>query len=215
MKESFSKTRAHQRYKLADGTPVPGVTTVLGILAKPALLHWAWECGMAGEDYRKTRDAAADVGTIAHWLIECHLRGVEPDTSGFSPADLDKAENAAIKFIAWWDAGRYELVAAEQQLVSERHRYGGTLDIVARRGGETVLVDIKTSKAIYPEYWRQVAAYGRLLDEPPAAYVICRIGKEASDGDFEVAERREVGGHWRVFLACLDAYNAIKQEGKG
>lgn len=36
-KKLATKSRPHQTYYLADGTKVPGVTTVLGIIAKPAM----------------------------------------------------------------------------------------------------------------------------------------------------------------------------------
>lgn len=214
-KVKFSKTKAHQRYTLADGTPVPGVTTVLGVLNKPALMHWAWEQGRAGLDYRKTKDQAANIGTLAHWLCECHLKGQEPDTSEFSAADIDKAENAALKFMGWWDSAGLVLVGSECQIVSETHRYGGTLDIVAcDKQGRGVLVDLKSSKGIYDEYFFQLAAYSKLLPTPemPAVIsrcVIVRIGKEAEDGDFEVQERADLSREWMVFEAALRLHRAL------
>ena len=39
------RSRAHITYKLADGTAVPGVTTVLSVLNKPALVKWANNLG--------------------------------------------------------------------------------------------------------------------------------------------------------------------------
>jgi hypothetical protein len=216
-KIKLGKTRAHQRYTLSDGTRVPGVTTVLGIINKPALLKWAWQCGVDGIDYTKARDGAADVGTVAHRLIECHLKGEVLDTSEVAPADLALAESAFIKFLDWWDKGGYELVCCEVQLVHEIQRYGGTLDIVARRpDGALCLVDIKTSKAIYPEMWRQVAAYGALYEfcrgAKPDAYAICRIGRSDKDADWEVQERGDVGRQYAAFMAILRAYQAIKAE---
>jgi len=50
---------AHQPYRLADGSIVPSVTTILGILDKPRLPYWAWDLGRQGLDYREVRDAAA------------------------------------------------------------------------------------------------------------------------------------------------------------
>lgn len=168
---------------------------------------------MAGEDYRKTRDAAADAGTLAHWLIECHLTRRKPDLSEFSPAVVDQAENAALKFISWWDKSGLAFAMSEAQLVSELHGYGGTIDVLARRGSDTVLIDIKTSKAIYPEMWRQVAAYGLLLPRQPDAYIIARIGKDDKDADWEVQERRDLSRQAATFLAVLGAYKALKAEG--
>ena len=223
-KIKFEKTKAHQRYKLPDGTVVPGVTTVLGIMNKPALLNWAWKLGMEGIDFRKAKDQAADIGTIAHWLIECHLIGVEPDTGDFSPNDLDKAKLAVGKFIAWWEAGSFTLVSSEKQLVaSVKPYYGGTLDIMARDiDGRVVLIDLKTSKAIYDEYWQQVAAYGELYEQNRSfdttihedsisRYMICRIGKEEVS-NFEVQERTDLKRELNIFVKCLELYKALHEK---
>ncbi len=40
-------------YRTADGTQVPGVTTVLGSSLgwkTPGLIHWAWKLGTEGKD---------------------------------------------------------------------------------------------------------------------------------------------------------------------
>lgn len=63
-------TKAHTRYRTKSGMIVPGVTTVLSLLAKPALIYWAWNLGMQGEDYRKIKEKAADIGTVTHYLVE-------------------------------------------------------------------------------------------------------------------------------------------------
>jgi len=215
-KVKYSKIRTHQRYKLGDGSVATGVTTALNIISKPALMHWAWKCGCDGIDYRKTRDQAADIGSLAHWMCECHLKGVEPDMSEFSPADTSKAENAFLKFLDWWQKGKYTLTASEIQLVSEIYRYGGTLDIVARDTDDRLcLCDIKTSKAVYEEMWYQVAAYQRLWDEHHpydmiSSVSIVRIGKQAEDGDFEVQTRKDLAKHFTVFKAALHLYQAMK-----
>jgi hypothetical protein len=212
----YDPTAAHQSYKLADGTPVPGVTTVLGVINKPALLGWAWEEGRAGRDYRKSRDKAADVGTLAHWMIECHLKGLTPVVDTFSAEDISKAENAVIKFMSWWDSQGLMLVASECQLVSEDMHCGGTLDIVARRrDGALALVDIKTSKGIYDEMIYQVAAYAAMWNEQPgsepiAACIIARFGKQLDEGDFEVREFGDLSKHLTVFVCANALYAAIK-----
>jgi hypothetical protein len=217
-KVKLEKTKSHQTYKTKDGVKVPGVTTVLGIINKPALLAWAWQCGVDGIDFRKSKDKAADIGTIAHFLIECHLKGQEADTSDFSPADVSKAENAVIKFMSWWDAGKFKVVASEAQLVSENYRYGGTLDIVAKDSqGITSLIDLKTGKGIYNEMWHQVnGAYRQLWDElhpddEVERVIICRIGKEEV-GDFETQERIVAGRDFEIFKAALDLYRLIKDK---
>jgi hypothetical protein len=217
-KVKYEKTKTHQTYKTRDGNKVPGVTTVLGIINKPALLAWAWQCGMDGIDFRKSKDKAADIGTIAHFLIECHLKGVEPDTSEFAPADLSRAETAYIKWLSWWDAGKFTFIASEIQLVSEKHKYGGTLDIVAKdSAGITTLIDLKTGKGIYDEMWFQVnGAYRQLWDElhpddEVERVIICRIGKE-EQGDFETQERIVAGRDFEIFIAALNLYRLLKNK---
>lgn len=221
-KVKLEKTKIHQKYLLADGREVVGVTTALGIMNKPALLAWAWAEGKAGRDFRKVKDQAADIGTLAHFLCECHLKGIEADTSEFSPADLSKAENAVIKFMTWWDKEGFTLVASESQLISEQLEYGGTLDIVAKdKEGVLHLIDIKTSKAIYEEYWFQVAAYRKLWNEnnlpenliKGATYIV-RIGKEANEDDFETPSRTDLSREFDVFLKCLALYKAVKENKK-
>ena len=56
----MTTTKAHVRYRTKSGIMVPGTTTVLNLLAKPALVYWAWNLGMQGEDYRKVRDKAME-----------------------------------------------------------------------------------------------------------------------------------------------------------
>ena len=100
---SPSKTRAHQRYKLENGTIVPGVTTIIGSHLgwnKNALIAWARKEALAGNDPNKVRDHAADIGTCAHYLIECYFKNTEPDMSEYSALVADKAENCFIAFLS-------------------------------------------------------------------------------------------------------------------
>lgn len=160
-------TAAHQRYRNAQGNIVPGVTTILNLLAKPALIHWAWNLGMMGEDYKKVSERAATVGTITHYLVECFLKQIEPDLSEYSPANVERARTAYFEFENWWLTQGLVVVGAEIQLSSERMQCGGTMDCVARSidTGDLWLLDIKTSKGVYPEMEYQLAAYWAIWDE--------------------------------------------------
>jgi len=223
-KVKFDKTAAHQVYITPDGIVCPGVTTVLGAtIPKPALLAWAWKLGKVGKDYRKVKDAAADVGTIAHWLIEMYLTGQEPDTDDFSPNDLAKAKIAFDKFMAWWNTNKFTFVQSEAQLVAQTEPwFGGTLDILAKdTEGSMVLIDLKTSKGIYQEMFFQLSAYSDLYEQNRyfdtrfnkcgelKRFIICRIGKEESDSDFEIQERQSLINEFDVFLKCLALYEAL------
>jgi hypothetical protein len=211
------KTKVHTVYKLADGKRVPSVTTVLGILNKPALLDWAWQCGCDGLDYRAVRDDAAGVGSLAHYLIMCHLRGEQPDTSEYSAQDIKRAENCLIKYYDWEKEHKVEPVLIEEALVSEQYRFGGTIDCLAKFNDELWLVDYKTGKAIYPEMFYQLAAYRQLLEEAGhhiANARILRIGRDETS-DFEERIITDLSRQWDIFLNCLEIYTLQKEIRKG
>jgi len=90
-KESkFSKrSKIHNPYFTKSGVRVPGVTTVLNVIAKPALIHWAWDLGIKNIDYKTFRDELADVGTLAHDMILMHIQGGEVDTSEYGQRLID------------------------------------------------------------------------------------------------------------------------------
>ena len=67
-------------YRLADGTKVPGVTTILGRWKDSGgLLQWAFKQGQSGaRTLYEERDKAADIGTLAHAMVEHRLTGRDP-----------------------------------------------------------------------------------------------------------------------------------------
>jgi hypothetical protein len=213
MKLDFEK--AHTTYLNAKGEELPGVTTVLDILGKPALIYWAWNQGKKGLDYRKVSSKAADVGTVAHALSEAYLKGMELDTSNL-PADvLDTAETSYIQFVQWWDQQGLDVMFTERALISEKWQCGGTMDIMARRrsNGNIVVIDLKTSKAIYREMRIQLSAYAAMSEEMGGPKVderiIARIGKE-SKGDFEAQTVYDWANCVDAFDKIAAAYHALK-----
>ena len=74
-KKIAKRAKAHTIYKLANGKRVPGVTTVLGIINKPALVKWANNLGLQGIDSTTYVDGTAKIGTLAHEMIQEYLGG--------------------------------------------------------------------------------------------------------------------------------------------
>jgi hypothetical protein len=219
-KTKLVRNAPHQKYFLSDGkTQVPGGSTICKIGDDPAaLIHWAWNLGREGKDYKKERDKAADVGTIAHFLIECFLNEQVADLSDYDQADIDKALVCYNKFHDWWNEQSLEKVATEIQLVHNAARYGGTIDLVAKRSnGDHVLIDFKTSKKISDSYWRQCAGYAALwdhnqeykADQRIKDHCIVRIGKQ-DEGDFEVVWKPDLLKEWDVFQKQVDLYWALQ-----
>ncbi|MEW6016458.1 MAG: hypothetical protein AB1760_00125 [Pseudomonadota bacterium] len=208
--EAVSKAKAHTTYRLADGTRVAGTTTVLAVLAKPALVKWANQIGLQGVEVGKYVDALADIGTLAHALITHDLGGPAPDLAAYSPEAIDKAENAFIKYLDWRKQHNVEPVFVERPLVSEKFRYGGTLDVYAHIDGAPAIIDIKTSKRIYSEHIHQVAAYRQLAVENgfDVDHVrILQVGRTDDEGFTErVVSLAELRRHWQIFRCCLTIY---------
>lgn len=204
-----SKTRAHIQYKLQDGTLVPGVTTIIGsVLAKPALIHWAWNLGRQNIDYRKFRDDKADIGTLAHSMIMAHLKGEEPETDDYSKQQIDQAENCVLSYFNWEKDHPFKPILVEHPLVSEKHGFGGTIDCLARLNGRTSLVDYKTGKAIYDDYMFQLAAYKLLLEENKHKIDEARILNIGRSEDEEFLDKLagDLQFEKGIFLNCLSIY---------
>jgi len=207
------RAKAHTMYTLADGTVVPGVTTVLQVLSKPALVTWANKLGLAGIDSTKFMDEKAAIGDLAHQMIADYLRGVQTDTSEYSKQQIDQAENAVLSFLEWAKYKRISPIFLEEPMVSEQYRFGGTPDCLALINGELTLLDIKTSAAIFPEMLIQIAAYRQLVIErghTPYKLIILRVGRTADEG-FEERLVNHVDKRLEIFLHALAIYNLQKE----
>lgn len=210
------KFKAHIVYKTADGKRVPGVTTITGILAKPALIHWAWDLGIQGKDYKKYKNNLADIGTLTHEMIVCFCKGETPDTSDYSNKQIEQAEKCFAKFKNWLNQNPVEFIFAEKPFVSEKYRYGGTLDSLARRknNGNIILLDYKTSKAVYGEQFLQLSGYHNLVHENTDyridENIILRIGRDDIEG-FEAIPRKDLKIEWEFFKHCKSVYDLRKK----
>lgn len=173
--------RGRRYYRFAGEEELyPSVTTALQVLNKPAIGPWLMKLAAesarafllehAGEEVtgelaeavaqaaRSARsDTAADHGAAVHEAIHCSLQGL--------PYDV-QYEPEVTAYRRWLEAEDLSPVATELPLLSRQLEAGGTIDVVAvDRGGRIVLVDWKTSAAVYPEYHYQLGAYALLWQE--------------------------------------------------
>jgi len=219
----MGKSKAHQVYRLKDGTRVPGCTTITGVMDKPVLKVWANKLGLGlitGEptELGKYMDNLADIGTLAHKMVENHIGKImkveiDEDYSDYNEKQISMAENAALKFFSWEKENKVEYLASELQMVSEKHRFGGCCDIYALLNGKKTLIDLKTSKGIFGEMFTQVAGYKMLLEEngyPVENVKILRIGRDESEG-FDDKSVPLIETHQKRFLVCLELYKLNKQ----
>lgn len=201
-----------QGYSLADGRKIPGTTTVLGASlgwSKGPLMAWAHRMGREGKDLYGERDAAADIGTIAHEAAECHIRGVQFEMPAIPAEAVAKVQSAYAAYLEWRDDSRIEVVSAEVRYVSELWHYGGTLDGIGTKNGKRVLIDFKTSNGTYAEHLIQLAAYHQLdleaTGEPFERWHLLRFGKER--GDFHHHSYKPIPEAWEAFKCLRKLYD--------
>ena len=200
-------------YKLADGKRAPSVTTILGVLDKPGLDRWRVKQALAGTDPYANMNAA-DAGTIAHAAIEADLGfgpGAPPvEMTGRSDEVLREARVAFTHFRQWRAGHDLQPLLMEEVLVSEAHRYGGTADFYGMIDGKLEVADFKTSGAVYPENFVQLAAYRKMLEEAGhevEGVRVIRVGREADAAvPYEDVGRTDTDNDFDIFLSCLRLY---------
>ena len=209
--------KPHITYKNAAGKVVVGVTTALNMLAKPALIPWAYKRGLSGLDLYGSRDKAANIGTIVHARIMAYSQGEEIDKSNIAPDVWDATENSMRSFFEWAEPRDVTPLVVEQPLVSEKYGYGGTPDIYGIMDGDKTLLDFKTGSGLYEEHYIQLAAYAHLLKEAGneiKKIVILNIPK-SSDDSFSLksisADDKSMGLRFKKFLKLVEIWEIDRE----
>jgi len=177
-------------------------------------------------NFRKVSAKATTAGTIAHNMVESWIhsgpqeqRALEKKTASQIASDTRcgaqaarQTHNAFSAFREWVDTNHFEMHMTEIPLISEEHLFGGTIDCVGTIGDEWVILDWKTSKALYVDYIVQVAAYKILYDEnyvdPIDTCHLVRFDKETAD--FEHRSIRSAEVPQEAFLCLRRAYDLFR-----
>ena len=209
-------------YKTKDGKRAEGVTTIIGRFKDSgALLWWAFEQGKAAERgeikslYDK-RDAAADAGTLAHSLVEAHIK--KQPLPKLPDNDIGKAAQQGYEnYLQWESNSRITFVETEIELVSETYRFGGCPDAIGMdTQGRACIIDFKTSSSgPYTDWLLQLAAYKILwLENHPLEPIIggfhlLKFSKE--NADFSHFYWSELNEAEEYFILILKAYSLDKK----
>ncbi|HEY2979921.1 MAG TPA: PD-(D/E)XK nuclease family protein [Anaerolineales bacterium] len=160
--------------------------------------------------HQKELAKAGEIGTQTHQLIEWTMRTALGADAGPKPIVSDKALWGFMAFEDWAKSVALKPVLIEQTVYSKTHQYAGTMDLLGRVNGVMTLIDIKTSRAVYPEAHLQAAAYQVALIEmgyvAPAAGLIVRLPKTETDPAFEVVTVPPVTDLFPVFLAVKELW---------
>lgn len=158
-------SKQHTVYRNKQGVRLPGITTLIGLRDKPALVPAANKLGLQGIDSVAHWKELAIIGRCVHEMIHDDLVGREFNGKDYTPRQIDKAENGFIKYLEWKKGKVIEPILLEKPLVSEEYQFGGTLDIYARVDGRLELIDAKSGSGIWPEHWLQLAGLSLILKE--------------------------------------------------
>lgn len=216
-----------------DGELLPGVTTILGTLAKPALIAWASkmcaeyvkehgnkvylndgflhyevteeQLDKAKNAHAQKRDKAADAGTDIHSRVEEYIKLMITDQAGNAIA-MNGYDNPQLeKFVNWAVENKVVFHESEKKLYSPTHKFAGTADFTATIDGKLFVGDLKTSNGFYGmEAVLQCAGYRICLEEMgDETYSGAVIIRIGKDNSFEEMYREDPDGEDKKTFLAL------------
>jgi len=155
--------------------PFVSVTTVLGVIGKPALQYWFGkevykamvnDPGLSEKEALSapyvTSKAAMKRGTTVHAIVENYV-----DNKDYVDSASEEFKPYAKAFYNWVKDFDVEILEHEKTVLSHKYGYAGTMDLIVkfRNSGRIMIIDIKTGKDIYDDYFLQLSAYKQGLEE--------------------------------------------------
>lgn len=178
-----------------DGKPLMGVTTVLSVISKPALIQWSanMACDFIKDAQvwklvpdtppmimigREELDDLIKEARSAHrikkekagdWGTQVHEAIESWIKAGVSPTENILTQENQLKaftnFEEWAKSNNVKFIESEKYLWSTKMWTGGIVDLVFEMDGKKYIGDIKTSSGIYNEAFFQMGAYHLMLEE--------------------------------------------------
>jgi hypothetical protein len=201
-----------------------GITTVLGVLNKPALVPWAarmaveyittnewteWAtndiCYVKKETleeaktaYAKKREDGAKKGTDTHALVEEYVNECI-ERNGGKPFFVSIHESIQV-FVDWARKENITFISAETPLVSQKHWIAGTADLIFEKDGKRYIGDIKTYKKIWDRQpFYQCAGYAMMYEEMNTILVVSSEEQEWHNSD-EFTNTKKIAGYCVINL---------------
>lgn len=204
-----------------DGKPMTGVTTILGVIAKPKLIQWAADeaCNYVqmrldkagdtrSEWYRnpleldevlkearkahtKKKEAAGTKGTDVHSEVEGYIKACLAMGGDANLWDNPIQSEMMKKFVEWSVSNQVKFLDSEKHVYSKEWFVAGTFDFSFEKDGKRFIGDLKTMKKM----WDRVPFF------QTAAYrkMSIEMGEKEYDGSCIVninKETNELTEHW-------------------
>lgn len=218
-----------------DGKPLLGVTSVLSVISKPALVQWSANEAIkyikenlsykrlklfkkgylvikdkvleeARMAHRIKKEVAGDWGTELHKAVEDWIKEKVIPTRLFQENQIIAFDN----FVKWSKDNKVKFLESEKHIWSEKLWIGGICDMVIEMDGKKYIADIKTSSGIYNEAFFQMGAYDMCLEEMGtkdiSGYIVINLKK---DGKMEIKETNDMLQNREAFKFALGLYKIV------
>ncbi len=156
-------------------------------------------------------ESAARRGTAVHSLCVAYARG------DFVPEVSDEYTPYFDSFTQWYKENVIELILSEERIYDDNYKFCGQPDLVVKvKDSEyLVLVDLKTSSAVYPIHYVQLAAYDHLVEEVKDIYcgknIILKLEKTGKIAKKYLSSNDNY--YWDTFHKALDLYDFFLRKG--
>lgn len=215
----------HTKYYNDEGVEVPSVTTVIKILNKPVLMYWANSLGFKNKSYKKELERTAVVGTMVHEFIEHRFSNkLYSRIKEVNNLDEQSANEALLSYFAfrnWYKHNKdnLKIIHSEKKFVSNKHNYGGTIDLIAEYKGKLYIIDFKTSTKVHASMFLQLSAYANMVEEYGINIErvgILRLCKKTGIPQFVTMSRKKNDIYFDTFLNLKSVYsnwgNILKED---
>lgn len=197
----------HTIYRNSDGIIVPSATTILKLLNKPSLMHWANYLGFKRLKVQDVLDDSASFGTQIHEIINIYLTNglyIHINTDNIYYRDLCVALNG---FIQWYKNHTIEPIFSEKSFTSTK--FGGTIDFYGKVDDKYTIIDFKTSKKIRMSMFFQLALYTILLEEN--GYEVEQVGillcNSQAKRDYKVMSRKKLDEYIDFVILLIEVFH--------
>lgn len=218
-----------------DGKRMTGCTSVLGMIAKPALLPWAAKMAVeyikenykgeltnelletAKKAHTLKRDKAAKQGTDIHAIIENRIKEAIEVGGIINGHELNE-EFQVSNFIDWAMNNKVVFLESEKRVYSIKHFTAGTYDFKCKIDDKIYIGDIKTSSGIYDRTpFAQCAAYQMMEMEMGGTdkidgRLIINIKKDDKFTEDDVYVSYFYEDDLALFLAALEIYRNLNNK---
>tara|TARA_R100001440_G_C2484068_1_gene113874 strand:+ start:312 stop:704 length:393 start_codon:yes stop_codon:yes gene_type:complete len=108
-----------------------------------------------------------------------------------------------------------EIIWTEKHFISRKYKYGGTPDLLVKENGKYILIDFKTSSAIYVDNLIQGSAYAHLIKENEKIeidkFFVARFPKDESPYEIREFDKADLKKGFKLFRLLRDAFDEDKQ----